>query len=242
MINFIIYEDKEKWQHFYKNIILNVIGNKKDKYKIIIIDKYKDDIPNKINSLIGKKIFLLDLEVPGKLGLDFAREIRNNGDWISPIIIVTSHESFKNESYTSKILMLDFITKNIDIEKNLKESLDIALKINTTIDSFNFTYNNEYYQIPYQNILYFEKDLNNNYTLIVTEKETYKLKESITKIHEMLKDTPSFYKTHRSYIINLNNIIKVDYNENFIYFKNNKCTLLSRSKKKGLKETLMKAV
>lgn len=242
MINFIIYEDKTKWQEYYKNTILKIIGSKNDKYQIIVIDRYTKNISNKINSLLGKKIFLLDLEVPGKLGLDFAREIRESGDWQSPIIIITSHESFKNEGYTSKILMLDFITKNENIVKNLTEALNIALKINTTIDSFNFTYNNEYYQIPYNNILFFEKDLNNNYTLIVTEKETYKIKESITKIDDILKDTSCFYKTHRSCIVNLNKIRKVDFNENYIYFNKYKTDLLSRDKKKSLKEELMKAV
>jgi two-component system LytT family response regulator len=242
MINFILYEDKKKWQEYYKKIILNIIGPKKDKYKILIIDKYTKDIDEKINSLVGKKIFLLDLEVPGKLGLDFAREIRNNGDWLSPIIIITSHESFKKEGFTSKILMLDFIIKDKDIAENLTDALNIALKINTSIDSFKFTYNNEYYQIPYDNILFFEKDLNNNYTLIITESETYKIKESIKRINEILEDTAYFYKTHRSCIVNLKKVKKVNFNENFIYFTNNKTNLLSRDRKKGLKEELMKVV
>lgn len=240
MINFIIYEDNKKWQQEYKNSILKIIGQNNLKYNILAIKKYDKTIKEKLNNLIGKKIYLLDLEVPGKSGLDFAREIRNNGDWQSPIIIITSHERFKNEGYTSKILMLDFIIKTKNTNKLLHDSLNIALKINNTIESFNFTFNNEYYQIPYNDIFYFEKNLNNNYTTIVTKTNLYKIKESISKLSIKFNELPFFYKTHQSCIVNLNNIEKVDFTNNLIYFHNCEINLLSRDKKKAFKELLTK--
>lgn len=240
MINFIIYEDNKKWQQEYKNSILKIIGQNNIKYNILTIEKYNKTIKDTINNLLGKKIYLLDLEVPGKTGLDFAREVRNHGDWQSPIIIITSHESFKNEGYASKILMLDFIVKTENTNEFLNDSLNIALEINNTYDSFNFTFNNEYYQIPYDDIFYFEKNLNDNYTTIVTKTRPYKIKESITKLSTKFTELHFFYKTHQSCIVNLNNIEKVDFTNNLIYFHNCKINLLSRDKKKSFKELLTK--
>lgn len=240
MINFIIYEDDKKWQEHYKRAILNVIGHKEDKYQILIIDKYTKEAKKKLDNLLGKNIFLLDMEVPGKSGLDLAREIRDTGDWESQMIMITSHECFKEEGFTSKILMLDFITKQDYVEDKIEEAIVVALRIHSRHKSFKFIYNNELYQIPYHDILFFEKDLNHNYTSIITPKKAYKLKQSITKIETELLSNPDFFKTHQSCIVNLKNIEKVDFSNNCIYFQNHKTDLLSRNKKKDLKEKLKK--
>ncbi len=240
MINFIIYEDNKHWQDQYKKIILNVIGRKKDKYHIFIFDKYDQEVKKKISSLIGKNIFLLDVEVPGKSGLDLAKEIRNNEDWMSQMIMVTSHQELKEKGLTSKLLLLDFIVKRNNILKRIEDSLILALRIHSHYKSFNFMYNHEFYQIPYQDILYFEKDLNNNYTSIFTKTNMYKIKQSIKSIELKLKNVPSFFKTHQSCIINLKNVKHVDFSKNNIHFFNCKIDLLSRTKKKELKERIEK--
>ncbi len=241
MINFIIYEDSKKWQENYRKAILRVIGHKKDHYQILVIDKYTKEAKKKLDDLLGKNIYLLDMEVPGKSGLDLAREIRNTGDWESQMIMITSHECFKEEGYTSKILMLDFITKKECIDDKIEEAIVVALRIHSRHKSFKFTYNNELYQISYQDILYFEKDLNHNYTSIITKHDTFKLKQSITKIETELLSVPYFFKTHQSCIVNLKNIERIDFTNNRIYFINNGSTdLLSRNKKKILKEKITK--
>jgi len=66
MINFIIYEDEKKYRELYISIILKIIGRMQYAYKIIEIDKYDKTTMSKINKLVGKKIFILDIEVPGK--------------------------------------------------------------------------------------------------------------------------------------------------------------------------------
>lgn len=240
MINFIIYEDSKAWQEHYKRAILKVIGHKQDKYQILVIDKYTKEAKKKIENLIGKNIFLLDMEVPGKSGLDLAREIRNSGDWASQMIMITSHNCFKEEGFTSKVLMLDFIDKNANMEENIRSAIVVALRIHAHYKSFNFIYNKELYQIPYQDILYFEKNLNNNYTSIITKKEEYKIKQSIKNIETELRTVPSFFKTHQSCIVNLENILHVDFSESTIYFTKHEVTLLSRNKKKELKEKIEK--
>lgn len=240
MMNFIIYEDDKKWQQQYKNTILKIVGKSNINYTILTMDNYLSLQKNQIFHKSGKKIYILDLEVPGKNGLDFAHEIRKNGDWKSPIIVITSHEKFKNKGYTSKILMLNFIIKNKNCMKELENTLNLALDITKSYPSFNFTYDKKYYQIPYEDILYFEKNINDNYTSIITKNDTYLIKESIKKLKMQLEAIPFFFQTHQSCIINLKNIKKIDFHTNQIYFLNKKISLLSRNKKKELKVLLAK--
>lgn len=240
MTNFFIYEDELKWQQEYKNIILKLMEMKKQKYQIFTINAYQNNTLNIIQTKMGKKIYIFDIEVPGKSGIDLAKEIRSNGDWTSPIIIITSHEHFKNEGYTSKILMLNFIIKKENWLDELFSTLNLALEINRNIESFYFKYDSEYYQIPIDDIFYFEKNLNENYISIITKYESYKIKKSIKNLMMDLKNKPQFFNSHQSCILNINNIKKVDFKNNYIYFANKETNLLSRNKKKELKNILEK--
>lgn len=238
MINFIIYEDNYNATRIYESIIHEFIGGKSDGYKIVSFSRYDDELKKGISKLFGKNIFILDVNVPGKNGLDFARDIRMSGDWLSQIIIVSDFEQYRNESFNKKMLTLDFIQKK-EVSYKLKETLNTAYIITNTHRAFSFQYNGDFYQIPYHDILYFEKDLCDNYSFVVTTKGRHKVKESISSIEKRLGNDLRFFKTHRSCIINLHNVRRVKLATNTIFFDNGfKTTLLSRDKKKELKDKL----
>ena len=127
--------------------------------------------------------------------------------------------------------------KDSNIQNSLKESLKLALKINSNKPSFHFSYKGDYFSIPYDNIIYFEKCLNDNSSIVVCDSEDYVVRKTISEIAVELKDT-MFIKTHRSCVVNVNKVTKVDYDNGIIYFKNNKINLLSRNNKKDLKEKM----
>ena len=235
-MNFIIYEDAKKYIDVYKRIILKLMGDNDINYNIIEVSKYDKNFKNKILKLKGNKIYLLDIEVPGKEGIELAREIRNSGDWTSPVIIISSHDEFKSVGYTRKILMLDFISKNKNIENNLYETLLLAKEILLTKKLFCFKDKSEIFQIPLEDIFYIEKNLNDNSSLIVTENNTYKIRSTIQKIESELNESNNFFRTHRSYLVNIKNIRHIDFEGGEIDFSNNKLALLSRSNKKKLKD------
>lgn len=60
----------------YKDVIHNFFGNKDQNYKIVEFDRYTNTTLKQIKRIEGKKVFLLDIDVPGKSGLDLARKIR----------------------------------------------------------------------------------------------------------------------------------------------------------------------
>lgn len=234
MINFIIYEDNEIVQKEYGEIIHNFIMKKDISYKITKINSYDNTTKSLIKNLEDNKIFIIDIEVPGKSGLELAREIRNSGDWNSPIIICTSHKELKNTGFASRLLMLDFIIKDKDILDNLKKSLKIAFNIINNHKSYNFLFNGEYYQIPYESILFIEKNLNDNYSTLFTKRSKYVIKDSIINILSNLDDE-RFLKCSRSCIVNMDNILSIDFINNIICFGELTTDLISREGKKALK-------
>lgn len=236
-MNFIIYEDEKKYISNYKKAIFNIMSEFNIDYNSYIYNKWNDNILNEISNITGNKIFILDVEVSGKNGIDFARTIRNNGDWVSPIIVVTGHEEFRTVGYTSRILMLDFIVKNNDMLTNLIDALKFALSMSDTRKYLSITSKNEIFKVLYDDILYIEKNLNDNSSIVVTKNNFYTTRKSIVVFENEL-DNDVFYKCHRSCIVNINNITKVDFDSNKIYFNSICIDLLSRSHKKGLKEKM----
>ena len=237
-MNFIIYEDEKEYATKYKNVIHKLLGTTNLNYKIIEINEYNDQTETRLQEIEGNKTYILDIEVQGKNGLELARKIRKDSDWTSPIIIITSHEEFKNVGYTAKILMLNFISKETNYELELADTLEIALEINLSNKALRYTNKGELYYIPHQDILYIEKSLNDNTSNIVTKNKAYNIRKTIKELEVELGNTINFIKTHRSCIVNLNNIIHIDFENNIIAFVNKEIDLLSRSHKKNLKERL----
>lgn len=236
MFNFIVYEDEEKFREKYHYIILKFIGDSNLAYKIIDISKYTKEEAERIKNLSGNNIYILDIEVPGKSGLDLAREIRHNGDWKSQIIIVTSHDDLKNFDYQSSMLMLAFITKFYDLERGLYKAISRAHMILTTNKIINFEKNSQIYNIPIDNVLYFEKLEEETYASVVTKDNSYLTDKTLKKWESELQGDPRFIRTFRNYIVNAYNIRKIDIDKEEIYFENNKKALVSRTYKKIVKE------
>lgn len=237
-MNFVIYEDEKAYATRYKDVIHQILASTNLNYDIIEINEYNEKNKRKLEEIDSNKVFVLDIEVPGKNGLELARKIRKTGDWTSPIIIVTSHEEFRNVGYTGKILMLNFISKNSELEKDLYETLEVALEINMANKSLRYTNKGETYHIPHQDILYIEKSLNDNTSIIVTKNHTYNIRKTIKELEQELAGAINFVKTHRSCIVNLNNIKHIDFENNIITFVNKEIDLLSRANKKTLKERI----
>lgn len=241
MINFIIYEDEKEARKMFKDIILKVIGTKNEKYQILEYEEYNLSVQEEIIKLDGKKIFILDIEVPGKSGLDLARYIRKElDDWESQLIIVTSHEHLKETSFMTRLLMLDFVSKFYECERHLKCAIMDALNILDKNKSFSFTKNKELYQIPYSSILYIEKSKDDTSSMLVTNKSKQIVKMSISEIWKKLEKDDRFFKTSCNCIVNLVNVIRVDFASSIIYFEDNNINSLSRQKRKELKEKLGK--
>jgi len=234
-VHFIICEGDKDFVVRCKKIIFKIMSGSKLVYDTIEVNNWNQDNIDFLNELVGSKIYICG-NVENKRGFELAKDIRKNGDWNSSIIIVTELRYFK-EMCHKKLVTFNFIFKDVDVEKNLYDAINITFKVNSCCSCLCITENSEMYQISYDEILYIEKRLNENYSTIVTENGEFLVRKSIVSIYDELEHT-SFYKTHRSCIVNINKIKMVDFDRNIIKFKNKQIDLISRSNKRGLREKL----
>lgn len=240
MINFVLYEDKEIIRENYVKVIHKFMGRSDVSYKIYQFSAYNSDLSNYIKNKSDYNIYILDIEVPGKSGLDLAREIRATGDSESQLIVVTAHREMLENTFTNRSLILNFVSKFDNCEENLLSVLSDAYINITRYKSYVFKNDGELYRIPYNDILYFEAESQNGRINLVTKSKTYFVRKTMNNILKELHD-PRFMRTHKSCIINLYNVEKVDLINSVIYFSNNiETLLLSRNYKKEFQERLLK--
>lgn len=238
MINFIIYDKDRAFRKLYVSIIHKIMGNSYINYEITEIDKYNSKTLDIINKLVGKKIFILDIDMEGLSGLDLIKKIRDNNDWNSQMIVSTTHDKMEHVTLRSRLLILSFVYKYYECSKNIKDSLILALNILENDKSLNFQYNGEIHQIPYKDILFIERNINYDISIINTKSSKIEINKTINELEDILKDD-NFLKTHRSCIVNVSNITSFELDSSIINFSKTKTNLITRDKKKELKDRLL---
>ena len=199
MINFIIYEDEEYFSKLYKNVIHKFMGNSNDQYKIYSFTEYNEAMRNFIKNLTGQNIYIFDIEVKGKSGLDLAREIRTFKKTMNDqIIIATAHQDLVQNAFHRKILMVDFISKFDDLEERLILCFREIYEIFNENKFLSFRQDGEITRIPYHDILFIEKDKSDECLYIETVDDRFEYHNSIAKIDKKLKSDRRFFKCHRS--------------------------------------------
>ena len=231
MVNFIIYENDKKIRDQYELIILNFIGMREERFSVF--DYFDFDDFNSTNN-----IYIIS-EPNIKHAIKIVASIRDKGDWKSQIIVISELNQSNFRLLMNKLLVLDYIDIKSDYCNCLKEDLFIAYNILIKNKTLNFSFNSEINKIKYSNILYIEKNNNQNYCTIHTIDNNYIIKDTITSLEKKL-DSTFFMKTHRSCIVNLYNIGQYNYYENIISFINgDQIDLISRDRRQILKNRLV---
>ena len=236
MIDFVICDDNKYVRSINERIISKVAMPYDFNYTVYSYDKYNLKFKKLIESPSDIRIYILDLELPGKTGIDIAREIRKS-DWDSIIIILTSHDELELKLYKEKLLILDFISKFDNYEDRLLKTIDMVLKKINTKKIITFKSKKELHHVNLDNIYYVYKDNLTDKSIIVTSDNEFPINETLSSFSKNLDER--FYQTHRACYVNISKIDSVDFKNNIIYFDNKKSTdYLSRNNKKGLRERL----
>lgn len=235
MLKFIICEDKEEDLTSLSQSVTKVMMNYDMEYKISKFRKHSEELQEVINEPYDKKIYLLDIELPKVGGLEIASEIREVDD-SSYIIFVTSHPECKNDIFFSRLEAIDYISKGYRYLERLEETIKYIIDRIQRNKTLEFTYNFTTNKVLYKDITYIEKDPIVSRCIIhfMHDKPKY-IKKTLKCLEKELY--PLFYRSHKSCLVNLENINKVEYANFTIYFKNGKSTtLLSSAGRKGLRQ------
>lgn len=145
-------------------------------------------------------ILFMDIELPDKNGMDYAKELREKG-CKSFIIFLTSHKEFVFEGYV--VQAFNFILKPFTYEQ-IAHNLNLIYKM-LSADSYVYRRKGISVRIPYSQIILFSSS--GHYVDIVTATETYK---QLTNLKTVLEHLPNeFYQCHRTIIINIAHVAKL---------------------------------
>jgi len=245
-IRTLIIEDEEPARNIIKHYLL-------DSPFIEVIGEYADGFSGlkAINDLKPDLIFL-DIQMPKLTGFELLELIEHKPN----IIFTTAYDQYalkafeanatdyllkpfskeRFEQALNKVLVQSDKEKNIDSKINaIVNTIDekpefisrIAVKSGTKIDV-----------IPTDNIAYLEAE--GDYVMIYTQDDSY-LKEKTMKYFETHLDNHQFIRIHRSFIVNVNEIIRLEHydKENYIaILKNNVKLKVSSNGHKLLKQAL----
>ena len=233
MIRFVLYDDNKGYIKKYSNVINKVMMGNDTNYRIDSFTTYDEDFQLLIQDN-STKIYILDIEIPhGKSGIDVAKLIRTR-DWDSLIIMVTSHSELGYEALKAQIMLLDFICKYNDFENDLRLILNKAINKIDDKKILTFSSNNTLFRIFMDDILYVYKDTVDRKCVIKTTFSEFSVNMTLNEMLNKLDNR--FYMCHRSCTVNTERIKFIDWKEPCIIFDTeDKCTLISRDKKKGLK-------
>ena len=236
MINFILCDDNDYVREINETMISRVAMPYDFNYTINSFDRYNIKLKNLINTPSDIKIYILDLELPNKSGLDIAKEIRKV-DWDSIIIILTSHDELELSILKQRLLILDFISKFDNYEKRIEEVINMVIEKIDTKKIISFKSQKELHHVKLDNVMYVFKNNETDKTTIVTVDGEYPVRDPLSSIADKLDSR--FYQTHRACYVNLDKIESVDFKNSIVYFNNDtSIAYLSRNYKKELRDFL----
>ena len=235
MIKFIILDDEPKFREKMIAVVNKTMKQSSEEYSFIQFDCYNKEFETLIKEDSYPKIYLMDIELPGKKsGIDISRKIREY-DWNSIIILVTSHTELGYEALKAQIMVLDFISKFNDCEINLAKTLKRAIPKLEQKKVITYISNGSTYRIFVDDILYITKDTVDRKCVIKTAYTEFVINKTIAEMCDEMDNR--FYMSHRSCLVNVRKIRTINWRENSITFINGeKIYMLSRERKKGLKE------
>ena len=231
LLKIFVLEDEWIQQSRIEAVLQELIAQKSLQCKVPEVFGKSSQLLDAITERGAHHLFFLDIEIKGeeKKGLEIAKEIRKK-DPHATIVFVTTHSEFMPITFQYKVAALDFIDKTLS-EEEFRERISSA--IDYTLEQAGTTIA----QVPFNKILYVETSPTIHKVILHTQDERLEFYASITDIE---KADPRLYRCHRSFVVNPQNITKIDKEDKKAFFENGDNCLISRTKYRGLLEALKK--
>jgi len=178
-------------------------------------------------------IILLDINMPGKSGVDVARTLREYG-YQGAIIFITKSNEHWDDAFD--VEAFNYIRKDDNVENRFIKVFMKALEkaANRRDRTLIFSSIGETRQIEIASISHFE--VNNVLVTVYYNDEHFEFSSTLSKIESLLVDRDDFMRVHRSYIVSIPHIEKIQGNDAIML--NGKTIPVSPKNMKALKKKM----
>lgn len=151
-------------------------------------------------------IYILDVKMPEKNGIDVARYIREYQP-DTPLLFISSYLNYAAEGY--KVQALRYVPK-LDLENALPEALEQALSTlkDTDTCSILVQHYQNYTRILYKDILYIQK-IQRRIQIVTNRQGVFQDNRGIKELFSEIDD-PRFIFSDRAYFVNLDYVQALD--------------------------------
>ena len=189
-IKVILVEDESGIRMLLKKII-----EKKEEFQVVgECDNLADAVS--LFARLKPEVVFLDIEINGASGIDCAKIIADM-EPKTKIVFATAHSEYMSEAF--EVYAFDYLIKPFDIER-VERTLDRILSLLVKgRESMSF--------VDIQDIILVQRE--NNSTVIYTKQDSFTTSAGLGDIEAKL-DPDVFLRSHKSYIINVSKIKKIE--------------------------------
>ena len=185
-----------------------------------------------------KGLYFLDVDLKSDItGIGLASEIREL-DVLGKIVFVTTHGELTYLTFVYKVEAMDYIIKDTpeNICKRVQECLDVANKRhlsdqNSEKKLFKIKTGSSIRGIDYSDIMFFESGSAPHKVILHMHNSQIEFYHTINELENIGDE---FYRCHKSFVVNKNNIQNINKSEKIIEMVNGECCLISSRAMKGL--------
>ena len=212
MLNFVICDDNLNILDKFSKILENIFM--KHNYDAQIGFK-TDDVDELLNYIDENKtdVLILDINLKSnKSGLEIASKVRDKNK-NTYFIFTTAHLEYAMMAY--KFKTFDYLAKPVTSERLEETIIRLFDDINGSPKRY-IKIDNKKTIIDEAEVLYIRRD--GMKLIFHTKSRDYETYSSFNKIQDSLPE--NFVRAHKSFIVNINNIVNLDSVANLIYFDN----------------------
>lgn len=183
--------------------------------EITICTSNQKEIYEKVlNEEIDVLFLDIDFKNLGKNGLEFARDLRMINKYFY-LVFLSAHQKYIHLSFNVKVF--DYLIKPINRE--IIQDLVTRLKEEFSENKKTFLRLNKWTSVRIDSIIYIEKL--SNKSIIHTKDDEIVSTRTLESLLEVLP--ANFRKCHRSYILNIDKVYRVDRKSHLVFFTNKMC-------------------
>lgn len=242
LINIFVCEDNNKQLERFTKLIEDIVMIENFDMKMALSADNPKDILDYLAANEGTGLYFLDIDLKATMnGITLAEKIRDF-DPRGFIVFITTHAEMSYLTFQYKVEAMDYIIK--DNYSNIKERIHQCItnankkyssKTTELQKNFSIKVDDKIINIEYNKILFFETSKNIHKIVLHAENRQVEFYAQMKDIEDKL-NSDTFYRCHKSFIVNKNNIKEIDIKNRIAYMTNGEECLISTRLIKGLIE------